>query len=142
MADVYVRLAMTLVNILIHLSPFLASFSHLNSQLSEHLQPPSRLGSGSRFLHLNGGIRSSRAPGSSFSSGFELLSIRRAQVIPGFPRRTRGRSLCSDQVGAIPRSAHPRGRYGPAWSGPFGFFFSFLVATFFFYGNFYDLFLI
>jgi hypothetical protein len=52
------------------------------------------------------------------------------------------RSLCSDQVGAIPRSAHPRGRYGPAWSGPFGFFFSFLIATFFFYGNFYDLFLI
>jgi hypothetical protein len=42
------------------------------------------------FFHPDGGIRPSRVSGSSFSSGFGLSSIRRAQAIPDFPRRARG----------------------------------------------------
>jgi hypothetical protein len=45
---------------------------------------------GSRFLHPDGDIRPSCAPGSSFLPGFGLSSIRRAHAIPGFPRRARG----------------------------------------------------
>jgi hypothetical protein len=48
------------------------------------------LAPGGRFLHPDGGIRPSRAPGSSFSPGFEPKSIRRAQANPGPPGRAWG----------------------------------------------------
>jgi hypothetical protein len=51
---------------------------------------PPDLAPGGRFLHPDGGIRPSRAPGSSFSPGFGPKSIRRAQANPGPPGRARG----------------------------------------------------
>jgi hypothetical protein len=56
----------------------------------EHLEPSPDSVPGNRFFHPDGGIQSSRVPGSSFSLGFGLSSIRRAQAIPDFPRHARG----------------------------------------------------
>jgi hypothetical protein len=53
-------------------------------------QPSPDLTPSGRFLHSDGGIRFSRVPGSSFSSGFGPKSIRRAQADPGPPGRARG----------------------------------------------------
>jgi hypothetical protein len=51
---------------------------------------PPDLAPGGRFLHPDGGIRPSRAPGFSFPPGFGPKSIRRAQANPGPLRRARG----------------------------------------------------
>jgi hypothetical protein len=56
----------------------------------EHLQPFPQLGPRRPFLHPDGGIRPTHAPGSSFSPGFGPSSIRRAQAIPGPPGRAQG----------------------------------------------------
>jgi hypothetical protein len=45
---------------------------------------------GHPFSHSDSDIRPSHAPGFSFSPVFGLSSIRRAQAVPGFPRRARG----------------------------------------------------
>jgi hypothetical protein len=65
-------------------------YSLLRSLCKSISSRPPDLAPGGRFLHPDGEIRPSHAPGSSFSPGFGLSSIRRAQDVPGFPRRARG----------------------------------------------------
>jgi hypothetical protein len=63
------------------------------------------------FFHPDGEKRSSRAPGSSFSSGFGPSSIRRVQAIPAPPGRARGlrtKQMRGKRRGKFPRVWWPR----------------------------------
>jgi hypothetical protein len=63
------------------------------------------------FFHPGGKKRLSRASDFSISPGFEPLSIRRAQAIPGFPRRARGlrtKEIRAKRRGNFPRVVWPR----------------------------------